>query len=102
LETKTPEAVAAPYNDDLQRILSSIDRGDRLMYQADNFSDRTEYALAKEAAERTVERMRRLASYFEITRDRTAEFSEELEAVVEHVGETLLPGWDVERDVKDE
>lgn len=96
METETPEAVAAPYNEDLQRIVSAIDRGDRLMYQADNFSDRTEYALAKQAAERTVERMRRLASYFEITRDRTEAHSPELSAVVEHVGETLLPGWEFE------
>ena len=97
-ETTTPEVEAAAYNSDLQTLIAIVDRGDRLMYQADNFADRTEFEVARKAVERTVERMRRLASYFEITRDRTAEFSEEMATVVEHVGETLLPEWDVSQD----
>lgn len=92
-------AEAAEFDRDLATIHDIIERGDRLMYQADNFGDRTEFTIAREAWERTSERLRRLASYFEITRDRTFSFSTELAAVVEHVGETLLPGWDVDRDV---
>jgi hypothetical protein len=88
----------SPLSMDLALVSEIVDRADRLMYQADNFSDRTEFKAAREACDRVEERMIRLVAYFEVTRDRISALGEEEALVVEHIGETLGSEWDVERD----
>lgn len=81
-------------SEDLKTLQDIVERGDRLMYQADNFADRTEFDEARRAYQRTAERMLRLVAYFQASAARGDAVME----VVEEVAETFEPEWDVERD----
>ena len=85
-------------NEDATRVSEIIERGDRLMYQADNFADRTEFTDARHANERIEERMRRLIAYFQATAPQVEKISNHKLRLVGDVAETFDPEWDVERD----
>lgn len=72
-------------------VRESLDKGDRLMYAADNFADRSFYIEAKAAFRRIEEREIRLLTYFQATAPHVA--ADGGRAMVESVEETLGPEW---------
>jgi hypothetical protein len=96
---ETTEGLPTLAIDDLDTIEAMLERADRLMYAADNFADRSEFAKAKEAFDRVSERQRRLLGYFSATAPvlPTEPF---LDTVREHVAASLEVGWDVDRSIK--
>jgi hypothetical protein len=105
---ETTEGLPIVALDDLDAIEAMLERADRLMYAADNFSDRSEFAKAKEAFDRVSERQRRLLGYYQATapvlfeglRPRIVEGYPFLDTVREHVAASLDVGWDVDRSIR--
>ena len=93
-----PQIDTTQVTEDLARVRAIVDRADRLQYQADNFSDRTEFVDALHSCERTEERQRVLLDYFLKTVPIIGQGTKAHEKLVASVLATFEPEWDVERD----
>lgn len=80
--------------DDLEKLRAIVERGDRLMYSADNFADRSEFAEAMAAWRRTEERTRRLIGLLDAAAPIIVQ-TDEGEAIYLHVSEALDEEWTV-------